>query len=57
MELEWLYYQRIKVGEESAMRMAGVDKKDTQRQVKGAKKNQSNEEAELKRQKEMEVKI
>ena len=36
------------------MRMAGVDKKETQRQVKEANRKQSNEEAELKRQKPME---
>ena len=28
LDLEWLYWQRVKIGEKSMLRMGGVDKKE-----------------------------
>ena len=54
LELEWLYHKRAKVGEESSMRMAGVDQVETLRQINADKRKRAEEEARLKRQKKEE---
>ena len=51
MELRWLAAQRAKTGEKSGMMMLGVDKVETARQEKAAKRKAAEEEAELKRKK------
>ena len=48
MELQWLYQQRNKKGEQSGMRMAGVDWKETAKQQKAIKNKGAIKEAEVK---------
>lgn len=54
LELEWLYYQRNKSGEQSAMMIAGVDEKETKRQVKAEKRKEAEYETKVKKQKKQE---
>ena len=54
LELEWLYHQRNKIGEKSAMMIVGGDEKETKRQVKAEKRKQYEEEVKLRKEKKME---
>ena len=56
IDLPWLYHQRIKCGEVSAMRMSGVDKVETQKQEKTEKYKRLQEQAELKRREKEDLK-
>ena len=54
MELRWLAAQRTKMGEKADMMMLGVDKEETERQAKTAKRKAETEEAAFKRRKKQE---
>jgi len=54
MELRWLAGQRAKRGEKSDMMMSSVDKKETAKQQKAAKRKADEHEAEIKRIKKKE---
>ena len=49
LELQWIYYQRKKRGEQSGMRMEGVDKLETEKQLKAERNKKKKEEAIMKR--------
>ena len=48
LDLEWLYYQREKVGEKSNMKMGPVDWAETEKQVKALKNKSAKEAAKAK---------
>lgn len=48
MELEWLYYQREKLGEKSCMKMGQVDWEETEKQIKTVKNKAGKEETKAK---------
>ena len=49
MVLRWIYSQRVKVGEKSAMQMGSYDVKEIKRQIKAVKRKAAEKEAEIQR--------
>ena len=56
LELEWLYYQRIKSGEDSLFMMGGNDRDETRRQNKAEKRKLKELEVKEKKRKKQEEK-
>ena len=55
LDLQWLRYQRSKVGEKSEMQMGLCDKKETKRQVKALKRKAADAEADQKKKTKQEA--